>query len=160
MGRHDRTILAPEKTRYPSYRRLGGPHGRSGRMRKISSPTGFDPHTVQPVARSYKTELYRSKIVRYMELRRLQWAGHLDWIGNTGILEVLDGIFQEKIAVESQQQEGIHVASEYKWVKGTSRKYGYTEANFVCLLFSDQYNIINNSIFITFITFMTTCFGR
>jgi len=30
--RHDRTNLAPEKTRYPSYRRLGGPQGRSGRV--------------------------------------------------------------------------------------------------------------------------------
>jgi hypothetical protein len=32
------------------YSRLGGPQGRSGQMRKISPPTGFDPRTVQPVA--------------------------------------------------------------------------------------------------------------
>jgi hypothetical protein len=32
------------------YRRLGGPQGRSGRVRKISPPPGFDPQTVQPVA--------------------------------------------------------------------------------------------------------------
>jgi hypothetical protein len=32
------------------YRRLGGPQGRSGRVRKISPPPGFDPWTVQPVA--------------------------------------------------------------------------------------------------------------
>jgi hypothetical protein len=31
--------LAPGKTRYPLYRRLGGPQGRSGQMRKISPPT-------------------------------------------------------------------------------------------------------------------------
>jgi hypothetical protein len=42
--------LPPEKTRYPSYRRLGGPQGRSGQVRKISPPPGFDPRTVQPVA--------------------------------------------------------------------------------------------------------------
>ena len=35
------------------YRRLGGPQGRSGRVRKISPPPGFDPRTVQPVANRY-----------------------------------------------------------------------------------------------------------
>jgi len=37
--------LPPGKTRYPLYRRLGGPQGRSGQMRKISPPPGFDPRT-------------------------------------------------------------------------------------------------------------------
>jgi hypothetical protein len=46
--------FTPEKeTRYPLYRRLGGPQGRSGRVRKISTPLGFDPRTVQPVASRY-----------------------------------------------------------------------------------------------------------
>ena len=45
--------LPPEKTRYPLYRRLGGPQGRSGQMRKISPPPGFDPRTIQPVASRY-----------------------------------------------------------------------------------------------------------
>jgi hypothetical protein len=31
--------LPPGKTRYPLYRRLGGPHGRSRQVRKISPPT-------------------------------------------------------------------------------------------------------------------------
>ena len=30
-----------------------GPQGRSGRVRKISAPRGFDPRTVQPVASRY-----------------------------------------------------------------------------------------------------------
>jgi hypothetical protein len=34
-------ILPPGITRYPSYRRLGGPHGWSERVRKISPPPGF-----------------------------------------------------------------------------------------------------------------------
>ena len=33
--------LPPGKARYPSYRRLGGPQGRSGQLRKISPPTGI-----------------------------------------------------------------------------------------------------------------------
>jgi hypothetical protein len=30
-----------KETRYPSYRRLSGPQGRSGRLQKISPPTGI-----------------------------------------------------------------------------------------------------------------------
>jgi hypothetical protein len=41
------------KTRSPLYRRLGGPQGRSGQVRKISPPLGFDPRTVQPFANLY-----------------------------------------------------------------------------------------------------------
>jgi hypothetical protein len=41
------------KTQYPLYWRLGGPQGRSGRARKISSPPGFDPQMVQPVPSHY-----------------------------------------------------------------------------------------------------------
>jgi hypothetical protein len=41
------------KTPYPLYRRLGGPQGWSGCVWKILSPPGFDPRTVQPVARRY-----------------------------------------------------------------------------------------------------------
>jgi hypothetical protein len=52
--RHAPAALPPGKTRYPLYRRLGGPQGRSGRVRKIAPPPppplGIDPRTVQPVA--------------------------------------------------------------------------------------------------------------
>jgi hypothetical protein len=41
------------KTRYPLYMRLGGPQDRSGQVRKISPPPGFDPRTVLPVASRY-----------------------------------------------------------------------------------------------------------
>jgi hypothetical protein len=52
--------LPPGKTRYPVYRRLGGPQGRSGQVRKISRPPGFDPRTVQPVASRYTDYATRS----------------------------------------------------------------------------------------------------
>ena len=48
-----RPLFTPGKTRYPLYRRLSGPQGRSGHVRKISPPTGFDPRMVQPVASRY-----------------------------------------------------------------------------------------------------------
>ena len=44
---------SPGKTQYPLYRRLGGPQGRSGQVRKISPPPEFDYRTVQPVASRY-----------------------------------------------------------------------------------------------------------
>ena len=50
---HATAALPPGKTRYPLYRRLGRLQGRSGRVRKISRPPGFDPRTVQPVASRY-----------------------------------------------------------------------------------------------------------
>jgi hypothetical protein len=51
--RHAPAVLPPGKTRYLLYRKLGGPQGRSGRVRKISPPPGFDHRTVQPVASRY-----------------------------------------------------------------------------------------------------------
>ena len=63
--RHAPAALHLGKTRYSLYGRLGGPHGRSGRVRKISLPPGFDPRTVQPVASrstDYAIQSKRSKI--------------------------------------------------------------------------------------------------
>jgi len=48
-----------KETRYPLYRRLGGPQGRTGRAQKISPPPVFNPRTVQPVATAIPTELSR-----------------------------------------------------------------------------------------------------
>ena len=50
---HAPSALRLEKTRYHLYRRLGGPQGRSGQVRKISTAPEFDPLTVQPVASRY-----------------------------------------------------------------------------------------------------------
>jgi hypothetical protein len=50
---HASAALPPGKTRYPLYRTLGGPQGRSGRVQKISPPPGFNPRTVQSVASTY-----------------------------------------------------------------------------------------------------------
>ena len=47
--------LRPGKTRYPLYRRFGGPQGRSGQVRKISLSTGIPspdrPARSQPLCR-------------------------------------------------------------------------------------------------------------
>jgi len=44
---HPGRTLLPGKTRYPFYRRLGGPQGRSGRAINLV-PTGIRSRTVQP----------------------------------------------------------------------------------------------------------------
>jgi len=49
--------LPPGKTRYPLHRRLGGPQGRSGQVRKISPPTGI--RSPEPSARSQSLYLLR-----------------------------------------------------------------------------------------------------
>jgi len=45
--------LPSGKTQYPLCRRLGGPQGRSGQVRKISPPPRFDLRTLQAVASRY-----------------------------------------------------------------------------------------------------------
>jgi len=45
--------LPPGKTRYPLYRRLGGPQDRAGQVRIISPRPEFDPRAVQSVASRY-----------------------------------------------------------------------------------------------------------
>jgi len=50
--RHPPVALPPVNTRYPKGLWVG-PQRRSGQVLKISSPLGFDPRTVQPVASRY-----------------------------------------------------------------------------------------------------------
>ena len=59
---HAPAALPPAKTRYPLYKRLGGPQGRSGRVRKISPRPGFDP---------------RDRLARSESLYRLSYRGPL-----------------------------------------------------------------------------------
>jgi len=51
--RHALVALPPEKTRYLLYRRLGGPQGRTGRVRKFLPSPEFDSRTVQPLVSGY-----------------------------------------------------------------------------------------------------------
>jgi hypothetical protein len=60
--------LLPGETRYPLYRRLGGPQGRSGQVRKISPPPRFDPRTVQPVTSRYTDYATRPTDIAWVTL--------------------------------------------------------------------------------------------
>jgi len=50
---HAPVPLTPGKNRYPLHKRMGGPQGRPGQVRKISPPPGLDPRTVKFVASRY-----------------------------------------------------------------------------------------------------------
>jgi hypothetical protein len=55
--------LPPGKTRYPLYRRLGGPQGRTGQVRKISPPNrDSTPGPSSPYPVAIPTELPGSHI--------------------------------------------------------------------------------------------------
>ena len=51
--RHTQAALPPVKTPYILYRRMGGPQGWSGRVRKISPQPGFHFPTVRSVTGRY-----------------------------------------------------------------------------------------------------------
>ena len=58
-----------KETRYPLHRRLGGPQGRFGRVRKME----FDPRTVQPVASHY-TDCAIPGHIPGQSMRNLWWT--------------------------------------------------------------------------------------
>ena len=81
-----RPTLPPGKTRYPLYKRLGGPQGRSGQVRKISPPTGIR----SPDRPARSQSLYRlsypahnipdrfsknTQISKFIFKKRVQWGG-------------------------------------------------------------------------------------
>jgi hypothetical protein len=68
---HPGRFLPPGKTRYPLYRRLGGPQGRSGQVRKISPSPGFDPRTVQSVASHYTDWDTRPTVANVCSINRV-----------------------------------------------------------------------------------------
>jgi hypothetical protein len=72
--RHTPPALPPEKTQYPLYRRLDGPQGWSGWVRKMLHPPGFDPRTAQPVASRY-TDWAIPAHDHYL----LLWSRTVDW---------------------------------------------------------------------------------
>ena len=61
------------ETLYPFYGRLGGLKGRSGRVREISPPLGFDSRTVQPLSEPLY-RMRRSNIKYTVSLPLVNWS--------------------------------------------------------------------------------------
>ena len=73
--------LPPGNTRYPLYRRLDGPQGRSGRAEHLAPP-GFDPRTVQPLVSRYADWATRPTINKYIQeivSRAKIWSVPMIW---------------------------------------------------------------------------------
>jgi len=62
--------LPPGKTRYPFYRRLGGPQSRSGRAENLA-PTGIRFRTVHPVAQLLYRLSYPARIHIYIKVEKV-----------------------------------------------------------------------------------------
>jgi len=65
--------LPPGKTRYPFYRRLGGPQGRSERAKNLV-PTGIRSRTVQPIVSRYTD--WATRPTTEMSTRNISWVGN------------------------------------------------------------------------------------
>ena len=70
---HPGRSLPPRKTRYPLYRRLGGPRGRSGQVRNILPPTGIR----SPDRPARSQSLYR---LSYLALWVYTTVMHKSWL--------------------------------------------------------------------------------
>ena len=64
--------LPPGKTRYPFYRRLGGPQGRSGWMENLV-PTRIRSRTVQPVVSRYTDWATRPTLWHIRTINSIWW---------------------------------------------------------------------------------------
>jgi hypothetical protein len=71
--RHAPAALSPGQNRYPLYRRLGEPQGRSGRVGKISPPTAI----LSPDRPAPSESLYR---LSYPGPKRVQDLANWDYV--------------------------------------------------------------------------------
>jgi hypothetical protein len=74
--RHTPAALPPGKTRYPLYRKLGGPQGRSGRLK--FPPSGIRSQTVQTTASRYRLSYPGPETSRYYQVGFTLFTGHED----------------------------------------------------------------------------------
>ena len=82
---HTPAVLPPGKSRYPLYRRLGGPQGRSGQVWKISPLTG-----IRSPDRSARSEsLYRLSYPPPLMYSRKLYVILTEWIQVTSTVQNL-----------------------------------------------------------------------
>ena len=103
---HAPTALPPVKTQYPLYRRLGGPQGRSGRVRKISPPTGIRSPD-RPVRRE---SLYRLRYRGRLFLLRCDYYHPMKPLGKTACCEIT-GNEQQIAASQLFANAGIAISN-------------------------------------------------
>ena len=116
--------LPPGKTRYPLYRRLCGPQGRSGQAENLV-PTGFRSRTVQPVAQSLYRLSYPAHIVHIVNLINV-------YVSDTFAVDIL-----REVSYKGNVKESHEPVHKYKIV--SFKIYGKykTQITFFVLNLSD-----------------------
>jgi hypothetical protein len=107
--RHAPAALPPVMTRYPLYRRLDGPQGRSGRVRKISPPTGIRSPNRQARSESLYGLSYPGPPLKFTSVFRRLLAANLDrritgWPRRHAPLEY-DTLGRQNVAVKLKNNE-------------------------------------------------------
>ena len=159
--------LLPGKTRYPLYRRLGGPQGRPGQVRKTSPPTEIRssdrPARNQSLYRlSYRPTIRRSNCIKLQCCRLLHITTKLDLTStrrlptlkfywdwrfmkgeeeNCAIRNFKAGAFH-RIMLRYSNQEGRKGPLTYSaWDKEYTQGLGCTHPSHVLCLRSDCHQI-------------------
>jgi len=115
--------FSPRKSRYSLYRRLGGPQGRYGQVRKISPSPGFDPPTIQPIASRYTDYTTRPTEKLHICLKSGKNTGHCTW--RTKCLYIVDS--SRKYFVDWQQCKGNQLLN----FTGKKREHFYIADSYV-----------------------------
>ena len=74
---HTSAALPPGKTRYPLYKRLGGPQGRTGRGRKISPPPHRD--SIPGPSRTQRVAIPTLRVLNYCTTSYLLHVADCQW---------------------------------------------------------------------------------
>ena len=104
--------LPPGKSRYPFYRRLGGPQGRSGRAENLV-PTGIRSRTVQPAVSRYTDWGTRPTLFSgtSWNLRRHEQHASTNFCVSSSVVSVLMNNILTKLGFNSKWRERPHSAS-------------------------------------------------
>jgi hypothetical protein len=118
--------LPPGKTRHPFYRRLGGPHGRSGREENFV-PTGIRSRTVQPIAQS----VYR---LSYLVLYRDNLDSKITGTNTSLNSDFLTRVIVTYLRKTLQYGIGYEVLTSEYWRFNELYKFVYLRQEFDCHL--------------------------
>ena len=97
--------LPPGKTRYPFYRRLGGPQGRSGRAENLV-PTGIRSRTVQPIVSCYTDWATRPTMSEYYIIQTPTKRVYVHY-KQTVMTEILGGVHYVKLWTHNFPEAGF-----------------------------------------------------
>ena len=103
--------LPPGKNRYPFYRRLGVPQGRSGRAENLV-PTGIRSRTVQPVAQSLYRLSYPAHNINWWNFRT-ETGGVYCAVRTESLVVIQDGLIFLKELIKSRNFDSLMLRTSF-----------------------------------------------